>query len=98
MHTHIKGLGLDEKGTAKEISAGLVGQEKAREVSAWAQIVLFREGTRRSPGEHAPSPTVLTHTLTRFYVLYTHTHMSLRLHLHHPLPPALPHAPSFFTW
>ena len=32
VHTHIKGLGLDEKGVAKEIAAGLVGQEKAREV------------------------------------------------------------------
>jgi hypothetical protein len=32
VHTHIKGLGLDEKGAAKEIAAGLVGQEKAREV------------------------------------------------------------------
>ena len=32
VHTHIKGLGLDEKGNAKEIAAGLVGQEKAREV------------------------------------------------------------------
>jgi hypothetical protein len=32
VHTHIKGLGLDAEGNAKEISAGLVGQEKAREV------------------------------------------------------------------
>lgn len=32
VHTHIKGLGIDDKGTAKEIAAGLVGQEKAREV------------------------------------------------------------------
>lgn len=30
-HTHIKGLGLDEIGRALPISAGLVGQEKARE-------------------------------------------------------------------
>ncbi len=34
MHTHIKGLGLDDKGAAKEIASGLVGQEKAREVCA----------------------------------------------------------------
>lgn len=33
VHTHIKGLGLNEDGSAKEIAAGLVGQEKAREVS-----------------------------------------------------------------
>mmetsp|Transcript_85766 Transcript_85766/g.185173 ORF Transcript_85766/g.185173 Transcript_85766/m.185173 type:complete len:151 (-) Transcript_85766:259-711(-) len=32
-HTHIKGLGLDEQGIAKEISNGMVGQEKAREAS-----------------------------------------------------------------
>ncbi|TGZ55502.1 RuvB-like helicase [Temnothorax longispinosus] len=31
-HTHIKGLGLDESGTALQSAAGLVGQEMAREV------------------------------------------------------------------
>lgn len=31
-HTHIKGLGLREDGTATPIAAGLVGQVKAREV------------------------------------------------------------------
>ncbi|UXD21599.1 TATA binding protein (TBP)-interacting protein (TIP49) [Ignicoccus pacificus DSM 13166] len=30
-HTHIKGLGLDEKGKAKKVADGLVGQEEARE-------------------------------------------------------------------
>jgi len=30
-HSHVKGLGLDEKGAAVPISAGLVGQEAARE-------------------------------------------------------------------
>jgi len=30
-HTHIKGLGLQEDGTAETIASGLVGQEKARE-------------------------------------------------------------------
>lgn len=34
VHTHVKGLGLDEKGAAIEVSAGLVGQFKAREVRA----------------------------------------------------------------
>lgn len=32
-HSHVKGLGLDESGLAINISAGLVGQEAAREVS-----------------------------------------------------------------
>lgn len=31
-HSHIKGLGLDENGYAIQNSAGLVGQELAREV------------------------------------------------------------------
>ena len=31
-HTHVKGLGLDEKGVAIMVAQGLVGQEKAREV------------------------------------------------------------------
>jgi RuvB-like protein 1 len=32
VHTHIKGLGLNDDGTALPLAAGLVGQEKAREV------------------------------------------------------------------
>ena len=32
-HSHIKGLGLDEQGTAKPVAAGLVGQELAREAA-----------------------------------------------------------------
>lgn len=32
-HSHIKGLGLNEDGTAMEISAGLVGQQQAREAA-----------------------------------------------------------------
>jgi RuvB-like protein 1 (pontin 52) len=32
VHTHIKGLGLTETGAALPLAAGLVGQEKAREV------------------------------------------------------------------
>jgi len=31
-HSHVKGLGLDESGYAHQSSAGLVGQELAREV------------------------------------------------------------------
>jgi RuvB-like protein 1 len=33
VHTHIKGLGLDDAGIALPIAAGLVGQEKAREAA-----------------------------------------------------------------
>lgn len=33
VHTHIKGLGLDEEGRALPLAAGLVGQEKAREAA-----------------------------------------------------------------
>ena len=32
-HSHVKGLGLNEDGTAQSIGGGLVGQEQAREVS-----------------------------------------------------------------
>ena len=32
-HSHIKGLGLDEQGTAIAVQAGMCGQEKAREAS-----------------------------------------------------------------
>mmetsp|Transcript_35097 Transcript_35097/g.39832 ORF Transcript_35097/g.39832 Transcript_35097/m.39832 type:complete len:456 (+) Transcript_35097:56-1423(+) len=32
-HSHVKGLGLNEDGTAQEVAAGLVGQEKAREAA-----------------------------------------------------------------
>ncbi|PSN38444.1 RuvB-like 1 [Blattella germanica] len=32
-HSHIKGLGLDENGTAIQMAAGLVGQESAREAA-----------------------------------------------------------------
>ena len=33
LHTHVKGLGLKENGDAMGVGAGLVGQEKAREVN-----------------------------------------------------------------
>jgi RuvB-like protein 1 (pontin 52) len=33
VHSHIKGLGLDENGFAMPMASGLVGQENAREVS-----------------------------------------------------------------
>ena len=42
-HSHIKGLGLDEKGRAKFIGDGLVGQIKARE-AAGLVVKLIKEG------------------------------------------------------
>ncbi|CAM9214996.1 unnamed protein product, partial [Heterosigma akashiwo] len=42
VHTHIKGLGLDESGQAHQIGAGLVGQEKARE-AAGLTVELIRQ-------------------------------------------------------
>lgn len=42
-HSHVKGLGLDEAGYAKQTACGLVGQEAAREVwsSFTAPAVIF---------------------------------------------------------
>jgi RuvB-like protein 1 (pontin 52) len=34
-HSHIKGLGLNEDGTPKQMASGLVGQENAREVTPY---------------------------------------------------------------
>jgi len=31
-HTHVKGLGINDDGTAIEVASGMVGQEIAREV------------------------------------------------------------------
>jgi len=42
-HSHIKGLGLDDKGKAKFIGDGMVGQTKARE-AAGLIVKLIREG------------------------------------------------------
>ena len=41
-HSHVKGLGLDDNGYAIQCSAGLVGQELAREVcvAKWSYSVL----------------------------------------------------------
>jgi RuvB-like protein 1 (pontin 52) len=41
-HTHVKGLGLDEAGMAIPISAGLVGQEAAREVISYFYLIFIR--------------------------------------------------------
>ncbi len=42
-HSHIKGLGLDEKGKAKPVADGLVGQARARE-AAGLVVMMAREG------------------------------------------------------
>ncbi len=43
VHSHITGLGLDEKGRARKIAGGLVGQEEARE-AAGVIVDLIRKG------------------------------------------------------
>lgn len=42
-HTHVKGLGLDDKGVAVKIKEGMVGQEKARE-AAGLVVKMIKEG------------------------------------------------------
>jgi len=43
MHSHIKGLGLDENGKAVKVKDGMVGQEKARE-AAGLVVQMIKEG------------------------------------------------------
>lgn len=45
-HSHVKGLGLDESGLAKQAASGLVGQENAREVG----VGRVREAWAAGPG------------------------------------------------
>ncbi len=47
-HTHVKGLGLNEDGTAQTVAAGLVGQTKARE-AAGVVVELIR--TKKMAGK-----------------------------------------------
>ncbi len=42
-HSHIKGLGLDESGRAKQVADGLVGQTRARE-AAGLVVMMAKEG------------------------------------------------------
>ena len=66
VHTHIKGLGLNERGDAIGVSAGLVGQEKAREVRGEAgrargsACVRARAARGAEPGSVRP-PAALAH-------------------------------------
>ncbi len=48
-HSHITGLGLDEKGHAKPIGDGLIGQEEARE-AAGIVVEMIREGRMSGRG------------------------------------------------
>jgi len=48
-HSHIHGLGLDEKGRAKSVAAGLVGQVEARE-AAGIIVQMVREGKMAGRG------------------------------------------------
>ena len=41
-HSHVKGLGLNEDGTASAVGSGLVGQENAREVNNISNIICFQ--------------------------------------------------------
>lgn len=41
-HSHVKGLGLDENGYAIPMAAGLVGQEQAREVCVYFNVISKR--------------------------------------------------------
>lgn len=40
-HSHVKGLGLDDAGYAKQQACGLVGQEAAREVLSLPPIAKY---------------------------------------------------------
>lgn len=55
-HSHVKGLGLDESGTAKPAGAGLVGQENAREVSEGPGLALPRADGEPQGREFAVTP------------------------------------------
>ncbi len=48
-HSHIRGLGLDEKGRAKRVAAGLVGQVEARE-AAGIIVKMIKEGRMSGRG------------------------------------------------
>jgi TBP-interacting protein len=48
-HSHIRGLGLDEKGRAKFIGDGLVGQQEAREAAGVA-VQMIKEGKMSGRG------------------------------------------------
>ncbi len=48
-HSHIRGLGLDEKGRARKVAAGLVGQTEARE-AAGIVVQMIREGRMAGRG------------------------------------------------
>ncbi|MGB9831144.1 MAG: RuvB-like domain-containing protein, partial [Fervidicoccus fontis] len=55
-HSHIKGLGLDENGKAKQIADGLVGQIEARE-AAGIVVQMIKEGKMAGRGILFVGPT-----------------------------------------
>lgn len=55
-HSHIRGLGLDEKGKAKFIADGMVGQIKAREAAGIA-VKLIKKGKLAGKGILLAGPT-----------------------------------------
>ncbi|MDK2869538.1 MAG: TBP-interacting protein [Pyrococcus sp.] len=56
MHSHIRGLGLDENGKAKFIGDGMVGQVKAREAAGIA-VKLIKQGKLAGKGILLVGPT-----------------------------------------
>lgn len=60
-HTHIKGLGLQEDGTAVQMAAGFVGQENAREAAGIVVDMIRRAAAgcgRRQRSGRCPCPAV----------------------------------------
>ncbi len=56
MHSHIRGLGLDENGKAKFMADGMVGQIKAREAAGIA-VELIKRGKLAGKGILLVGPT-----------------------------------------
>jgi len=56
VHSHIRGLGLDESGKAKPIADGLVGQKEARE-AAGVVVQMIKEGKMAGRGILLVGPT-----------------------------------------
>ena len=59
-HTHIKGLGLQDDGTAAQMAAGFVGQENARE-AAGIVVDMIRCGRRRHRRQPPLPPPRVSH-------------------------------------
>jgi RuvB-like protein 1 len=80
-HSHVKGLGLDERGTAMHVGSGFVGQEQAREACG---IVVDLIRSKKMAGRAlllagAPGTGKVRHSII------------LPLHFAFPLSPSFPH-------